>query len=128
MALNYGNASVAGDATITDRAHIHGHAEVLGKVVIGGTAELDRDSKVCRKEDFVHMLAPGVLWSLTMTQDNIVCGCLSKTYAEWDAAANSEDPHAAFAEWKVDAKYFLTCEVLIRALRAYLRAHGSIQD
>lgn len=116
----YESATVSGKAHVEDSAKVHGQAKVSGRATVGGQAELEGDSQVAASEDYIHFIAPGVLWATTITSDRIVCGCLAKPYAEWDAAGAAQ-----FTEHKVDDKYFAVCEALIRAARAYLKAHNA---
>lgn len=115
----YESATVTGNATIEDSAKVRGQAKVSGKVTVSGQAEIEGDSVVAKAEDYMHLIAPGVLWALTMTPTRVVAGCLYKTYAEWDKAKVTE-----FSQWKVDPTYFTTCDALIRAMRAYMKAHN----
>ena len=77
-----GNARVYGDAWVRGNARVYGDAKVYGNAKVCGNTRVEKLSDVCN--------ITNQAFNITITRQNIVIGCQSKTYAEWSKVTKKQ--------------------------------------
>jgi len=78
----FGDAKVFGNAWVYGDAWVHGDAWVYGNAKVCGNARVEKLSDVCN--------ITNQAFNITITRQNIVIGCQSKTYAEWSKVTKKQ--------------------------------------